>query len=93
MLATHIVAHGSFTARLIRPRDLRDRCERTRPADPCLHLAGTCFSSSRIDLQLDPEHQLLPLLGGLDALRRELRLGRDEGDLRGEHVVGQRDRG
>jgi hypothetical protein len=31
-------------------------------------------------LELDAEHQFLPLLGGLDALGRELCIGRDEAD-------------
>ncbi len=36
-----------------------------------------------IDPHLDAEHQLVALAFGLDRLRRELRLRRDEGDMRG----------
>jgi len=41
-----------------------------------------------IGLELDPEHQLLPLLGRLDALGSELCFGRHKADRRGEHVLG-----
>ena len=46
-----------------------------------------------VGLELDAEHQFLPLLGGLDALWRELGLGRHEADGGGEHVLRERDRG
>src|SRR5260370_18981776 len=41
----------------------------------------------RLPLKLDAEHQFLPLLLGLDALRRELGVGRDEADRRGNDVL------
>ena len=44
----------------------------------------------RIALELDAEHQFLPLLGRLDALGRELGLGRDEADRGGKDVLGNR---
>ena len=58
------------------------------PAHPCFHLAMVFIEDFGIALELDPEHQLLSLLGGLDALWRELGLGRHEADGRGEHVLG-----
>src|SRR4030095_4237920 len=42
------------------------------------------------DSHLPPKHELLALLGGLDRLRRELRLGGDECDVCGEDISGHR---
>ena len=43
-----------------------------------------------VGLELDAEHQLLPLLGGLDALGRELRLGCHKADSVGEDILRDR---
>ena len=40
-----------------------------------------------ISLKLDTEHQLLPLLGRLDALWRELGFGRDKADRCGKYEL------
>ena len=43
-----------------------------------------------IALQLDAEHQLLPFLGGLDALGRELGFRRHEADRGGQDILRDR---
>src|SRR3974377_1918033 len=57
--------------------------------------AHTCFDSTMVLVQdrggvveCDAEHQLLPLLGGLDALWRELRVRCHEADRRGKDELG-----
>ncbi len=57
-------------------------------ADTRLHLPMVLIQDFGISLELDTEHQFLPLLGGLDALRRELGVSRDEADGRGNDVLG-----
>jgi hypothetical protein len=44
----------------------------------------------RVDPDPHPEHELIALGLGLDRLRRELRVGREEGNLRRDRAVGQR---
>ena len=84
---------GSFTAKFVRPGDFGIGADKAEAAHAGLHLAMVFVEDLGIGLELDPEHQLLPLLGRLDALWRELGLGRDEADRRGEHILRDRDRG
>src|SRR4029077_19792758 len=63
------------------PSDILVGAHKPDAADPGLDLVFVSGAKLRIDRQLDPEHQLLALLGGLDRLRRELRLCGDKRDL------------
>eukprot|EP01037_Dinobryon_pediforme_P022856 gene22855-24144_t len=56
-------------------------------ADARLDAIFKFLQQFRGDPELDAEHQLLALIGGLDRLGGELRLGRDEGDRRRDDVV------
>ena len=53
------------------------------------HQIGMSAQQRRVDLDPDPEHELVALAPGLDHLGRELRLVGDEKDLRRQGLVGQ----
>src|SRR5215475_11220094 len=70
------------------PCDLWVRADEAEAANARLHKPMVFVQDLRFALELDAEHQFLPLLGGLDALRRELGVGRDEADRRGNDILG-----
>src|SRR5271157_2078908 len=81
--------------------DRNDVLERVRPGngivvphvanapDPRLDAIDIRHHQLRRHLDLDPEHQLVPLASGLDLFGGELGLGRDERDLRRGHPIGR----
>ena len=67
-----------------------DRCARNPGRGPRLHNTMEFIQNCGVALELDAEHQLLPLLGGLDALWRELGVCRDEADGGGNDILRDR---
>src|SRR3974377_1949285 len=76
--------------KLGRPGDLGILAHKTKTAHAGLHKTVVLVEHCRVTLELDPEHQLLALLGGLDTLGRELRLGRHEADGGGNDIFRNR---
>ena len=81
---------GSFTSSSSGQGILGSVRTKARPRTPVFTERWNIVQDRGVGLELDAEHQLLPLLGGLDALGRELRLGRHEADRCGEDILRER---
>src|SRR6516164_9660769 len=76
--------------KLVRPGDFGIGAHKPEAADARLHKTIVLVQDRGIALKLDAEYHLLPLLDGLHALWRELRICRHVADRRGNNVLGDR---
>ena len=73
-----------------RPLDLRVQSQVGHSGHAGLDVGDVFFQQRRIEPRLDPEHQLLPLVGGFHRFRGELGDTGDIGNLGRDHVVRHR---
>ena len=79
---------GQLDLKVGRPLHIGLGADEAQAPDARLHPRVELLKNLRIDLELDAKHQLGAFVLGLDGLRGELRVGRDEADLRRNDVVG-----